>query len=68
MAYQGNQDFGGRGFSPRQMVDVSNMNIKCSECGAEIKELPFNPDPARLDQIRCRECMRKRKEQFRSRY
>lgn len=68
MAYQKNENFGGRGFQPRQMIDVSSMNIKCCECGVEIKELPFNPDPARLDQIRCRDCMRKRREQFRRRY
>jgi len=68
MVYQRNQDFSGRGFRPRQMFDVSAMNIKCCECGIEIKELPFNPDPTRLDQIRCRDCMRKRREQFRKRY
>ncbi len=67
MAYQNDQGFSGRGFGQRQMFDVSSMNIKCCECGVEIKELPFNPDPNRIDQIRCRECMRKRREQFRSR-
>jgi DNA-directed RNA polymerase subunit RPC12/RpoP len=65
---QGNQSSDYQGFRQRQMVDVSTMNIKCCECGAEIKELPFNPDPARLDQIRCRDCMRKRRQQFRRRY
>ncbi|MCX7778676.1 MAG: hypothetical protein N2259_00265 [Patescibacteria group bacterium] len=69
MAFQGkNQGFRGRGFQPRQMTDVSAMNIKCCECGAEIKELPFNPDPDRIDQLRCRDCMRKRREQLRKRY
>jgi len=46
----------------REMVDVSDMNITCCDCGAEIKELPFNPDPARLDTIRCADCMRKFRE------
>lgn len=69
MAYQNNQSSGYQGgFRQRQMFDVSAMDIKCCECGAEIKELPFNPDPARLGQILCRDCMRKRREQFRRRY
>ena len=37
---------------------------KCSECGAEIKELPFEPDGTRP--IYCRDCYRKqRQERFR---
>lgn len=51
-------------FKPRQLVDVSSLNIKCCECGKEVKELPFDPDLNRLDQIRCHDCMRKRKAQF----
>lgn len=56
-------DMGG-GFSqaPRQIVDVSAMNIKCSECGAPITELPFNPDPSRTSTLKCRDCMRKFKQ------
>lgn len=52
---------GGGGFNraPRQMVDVSSMGIKCADCGVEIKELPFQPDPNRLNTIRCRDCLRK---------
>lgn len=52
---------GGGGFNraPRQMVDVSAMGIKCATCGNEIKELPFQPDPARLNSILCRDCLRK---------
>jgi len=46
----------------RQMFDVSSMNITCKDCGAPITQLPFNPDPARLDSIRCQECMRKWRE------
>lgn len=54
-----------RGFAPRQMVDVSAMNIKCAQCGSDIRELPFNPDPARLNTILCRDCMRaKRNDRF----
>jgi CxxC-x17-CxxC domain-containing protein len=53
---------GGGGFAPRQMVDVTAMNIKCSECGAPITELPFNPDPSRTSTLKCRDCMRKFKQ------
>lgn len=38
---------------------------KCSKCGAEIKELPFQPDPARIDQLLCRDCHRERRMSFR---
>lgn len=31
----------------------------CGMCGAAINELPFEPDPARLAQIKCRDCHRK---------
>ena len=34
---------------------------KCGTCSNEITELPFEPDPARLDQLLCRDCHRKRK-------
>jgi hypothetical protein len=46
----------------RQMHDVSGMNIKCRDCGTAIDQLPFQPDPARLDTIRCQDCMRKYRE------
>lgn len=48
----------------RKMFDVSNMNIKCKECGTDVKELPFMPKPDRLDGIYCRECNAKRKKSF----
>jgi len=41
---------------PFQMV---KGNWKCSECGAEITQLPFTPDPDRA--IYCRECWNKRR-------
>ncbi len=52
----------GGGFQ-RQMFDVSNMDIKCRDCGTSITQLPFEPDPSRLDSIRCRDCLRKFREQ-----
>jgi len=46
----------------RQIHDVSDMNIKCMDCGVDINQLPFQPDPARLDSLRCKDCMRKYRE------
>lgn len=49
-----------RNFPFRKMIQG---NWKCSECGAEINELPFEPAPDRP--IYCRECWsRKRNERF----
>lgn len=61
MPYNNDRGFGGDFNRPqRQMYDVSALNIKCCDCGVEIKELPFNPDPNKpLDRIRCPECQRK---------
>ena len=39
-------------------------NWKCSKCQGDIKELPFQPDPSRLDQLLCRECHRERRQSF----
>jgi len=41
-------------------------NWKCSECGAEIKELPFEPSGDRP--IYCRECHAKRRAKRFERY
>lgn len=40
---------------PRDMV---KGDWKCSGCGAAITELPFQPDPSRLDQLKCKDCHR----------
>ncbi|MFQ5662048.1 MAG: hypothetical protein ACE5F2_02240 [Candidatus Paceibacteria bacterium] len=40
---------------PRQM---HQGNWKCSSCSGDITELPFEPDPARADQLKCRDCFR----------
>ena len=45
-------------FPPRQMVKGS---WKCADCGEEITELPFEPDPDRP--IYCKECWIKRTNQ-----
>ncbi len=75
MTYQNNQGgFGGAsrggfgggnrgGFggprAPQPLIDVTNLNIVCADCGAPVTQLPFQPDPARLNTIRCRDCLRK---------
>ena len=41
---------------PRQMFQG---DWKCCECGTAITELPFEPDPARVDTLKCRECHKK---------
>jgi len=43
-------------FTPRPMV---KGNWKCSDCGVEITELPFEPSADRP--IYCRECWRNRR-------
>ena len=53
------QQGGGGNFPPRQMYQG---NWTCSECGTAITELPFEPDPARLDQLLCRDCHRQRRQ------
>jgi len=57
MAYQHNDG----GFQ-RKMYQG---NWKCSKCGAEITELPFEPDPGRIDQLLCRDCHRAKRMSFR---
>ncbi len=47
--------------APRKMFQG---DWKCSKCGAAITELPFEPDPSRLDQLLCRDCHRERAKSF----
>jgi len=51
MAFRDNQD------SPREMIQG---NWKCSECGVEITEMPFEPSPDRP--IFCKECWSKQRD------
>ncbi len=60
MAY-GDNNFRGGNFE-RKMYQG---NWSCSKCGAEIKELPFEPDPERVGQLLCRDCHRQRQQNFR---
>jgi len=56
MAFKKFDDQPGRDFPPREMV---KGNWVCSECGTEIKELPF--EPAQDRPIYCRDCWQKRR-------
>ncbi|PIU78007.1 MAG: hypothetical protein COS72_03745 [Candidatus Moranbacteria bacterium CG06_land_8_20_14_3_00_43_56] len=51
----------------RQMHDVSALGLKCEECGAEIKELPFEPtkrDDGTYGRLYCQPCNRNRRKSF----
>lgn len=58
MAY--NNDGGNSGFD-RKMYQG---NWACSKCQAPITELPFEPDPNRIDQLLCRDCHRASRQSF----
>lgn len=48
---ENNSNYGGNGGFERKMYDV---DLKCSKCGAEIKQLPFEPNADR--DVYCRDC------------
>jgi CxxC-x17-CxxC domain-containing protein len=48
---------------PRKMYPG---NWKCSKCGGPITQLPFEPDPNRLDRLMCLDCYRSMKQSFRN--
>jgi CxxC-x17-CxxC domain-containing protein len=56
MAYGNNQ-----GNFVRKMYQGSWV---CSKCNASISELPFEPDPARLSQLLCRDCHKNRRQSW----
>ena len=59
MAYQ---DRGGAR-PQKQMFDITALGITCSECGAAINELPFEPtkkEDGTFGNIFCYECNKKR--------
>ena len=60
MAYQ---DFNGAPRPQKQMFDVTSLNITCSECGAAIDKLPFEPtqkEDGTYGKLFCYECNKKR--------
>ena len=46
-------------YQKTKMVDVSNRELRCADCGTEIRELPFEPDADRP--VSCMDCARKRR-------
>lgn len=56
-----NNDGGNAGFADRKMYQG---NWVCAKCGAAITELPFEPDPSRIDQLKCRDCHRASRQSF----
>ncbi|MCP6720285.1 MAG: hypothetical protein KJI72_03155 [Patescibacteria group bacterium] len=54
MAFQQDEGGGGGGFGQKSFQG----NWKCSKCSKEITSLPFDPDPNRLDQLKCYDCHR----------
>jgi len=50
-----NRNFGPKNQGPRQMFQG---NWTCGSCGGSINELPFEPDPARVGSLKCRDCHR----------
>ena len=51
----------------RQMHDVSSLGLKCTECGVEITELPFEPtkrDDGTYGRLYCQPCNRNRRKSF----
>jgi len=46
-------------YQERKMYDVSHMGLRCAECSAEIRELPFEPKDDRP--VYCKDCARKRR-------
>jgi len=54
----------GRGGGDRPQRQMVQGDWKCSSCGKPIKELPFNPDPARMDQLKCKECHQAQRAQY----
>lgn len=51
----------------RQLFDVTDLGLTCTECGAAIKELPFQPtkrDDGTFGRIYCQDCNRARRKSF----
>ncbi|HAF71172.1 MAG: hypothetical protein XD60_0545 [Acetothermia bacterium 64_32] len=48
-------------YQKRKMYDVSHLGLRCADCGADIKELPFEPKDDRP--VYCRDCARRRRSQ-----
>lgn len=56
-----NSNRGGQGFQRQTFKG----EWQCAKCGTPITELPFEPDPSRLDKLLCRNCHQERVRSFR---
>ncbi len=68
MAYDNNSG-GGFGGGERVMHQAGDSDgctggWLCSQCQKPIEKLPFKPDPARLNQLKCRDCHQKSRDQY----
>lgn len=52
-----------QGFTPKQMHPV-DPPVPCSGCGTPISQLPFPPDPKRLNQLVCYDCYKAKKASY----
>jgi hypothetical protein len=53
------------------LIDVSNLGIKCAKCDAVIDKLPFTPtkkEDGTFGSIYCYECNKERRKNFRRRF
>ncbi len=57
MAYQNRNNF------PKK---IFKGEWHCAQCQKVINELPFNPDPNKLDRLLCRDCYQSKKNFFRN--
>jgi CxxC-x17-CxxC domain-containing protein len=50
---------GGGGLNGNASRQMFEGNWKCAGCGGAITSLPFQPDPSRENELKCRDCFRK---------
>jgi CxxC-x17-CxxC domain-containing protein len=60
MDFDRSNDRPNKNFAPREQREMVKGDWECSECGAKITELPFEPAPDRP--IYCRDCWRNRRD------
>jgi len=65
-SFGGGRDGGGRERRPfgGEQRQMHQGNWQCSQCNSSITELPFEPDPSRINQLLCKNCHRERKQSF----
>ncbi|MEK9179793.1 MAG: hypothetical protein AAB897_00035 [Patescibacteria group bacterium] len=64
MAFRDDQGGQGGGFQKK----MHEGNWKCGTCQAPITKLPFEPNPSRLDSLKCIDCWKKSRPQRDNRF